>query len=350
MADDDADNQFGCAACTDAHAEWLSGARTGDLFVMKRLHGATNNPSALLTLRAPGVSSAGHSACHWVAAGGHIACLRWLLSLPEAGTLVCLRNNGHSTPLHSAAANGHAACVEALLAAGADATAQDAAGDTPFACAASRGYEAAAQPLAPYAPPHAFLQLGVGKNRVGRLVFELDEAKAPRACANFLGLCEGFRARARAPGALYGRDGELGPSTSVHFGYRGSSFHRLLPGQVRSRGHVHVRGCGRGLGHVVPFACAHPARRTTARRRLHFLDPMLRPVHSQVLHGGRLSGGDLSIFGPRFNDELQALRTPQSGRGLLCMANSGPDTNASQVGIPRRRSDAHAHAHAYAHA
>ena len=39
------------------------------------------------------------------------------------------------------------------------------------------------------------------------------------------------------------------------------------------------------------------------------------------------------MFGASFNDEPEGLRKDQASRGLLCMANSGPDTNASQFYI-----------------
>jgi cyclophilin family peptidyl-prolyl cis-trans isomerase len=265
-------------------ASWLAAARSGDLFTLKALHASAADAAALCAVRSPGVSSAGHTACHWLSGGGHAACLQWLLSLPGARALSEAVNNGGSTPLHSAAANGHATCLQLLLQAGADPSAPDSCGDTPFACAASRAHEAAARILAAHAPPHAFLHLSVGGRRAGALIFALDEAVAPRACANFLGLCDGFRARQRVPGALYGRDGTLaGASTSIFYGYRGSSFHRLLPGQV--------------------------------------------------LQGGRLAAGDRSIFGESFSDEPSGLAVPQDGRGLLCMANSGADSNACQFYI-----------------
>ncbi|EOD15640.1 cyclophilin type peptidyl-prolyl cis-trans isomerase, partial [Emiliania huxleyi CCMP1516] len=58
-----------------------------------------------------------------------------------------------------------------------------------------------------------------------------------------------------------------------------------------------------------------------------------RLLPGQLLHGGRIAGGDASVFGASFNDEPEGLRKDQASRGLLCMANSGPDTNASQFYI-----------------
>lgn len=165
--------------------------------------------------RAPGASSAGHSAVHWAAAGGHAAAIGWLLSLPEVD--MNAQNNGGSVPLHSACANGHAAIVRLLCAAGADASVRDTNAQTPFDVAAARGHGAAAAAL-PAASrgrvPHAYLRLSVAGASVGTLIFALDEHVAPRACANFLGLAEGIGGR----------------------GYRGGRFHRLLPGQIMQGG------------------------------------------------------------------------------------------------------------------
>ena len=152
-------------------SEWLAAARSGDAFTLKKLYSAADSDSAraaLCSARSTGVSASGHTAFHWAAAGGHEACLRWLLALPGAANHASAANHGGSTPLHSAAANGHASCVAALLAAGLDPVAVDSTGDQPFACAASRAHEAAARALAPRAPPHAFLLLSIGGRRVGR--------------------------------------------------------------------------------------------------------------------------------------------------------------------------------------
>ena len=217
---------------------WLAAAKAGDLYTLKELHANSSSPKRLLAHQTPGVSANGHTAGHWLAANGHSVCLNWLLAQSDSSIVKCT-NHGGSTPLHSAAANGHSACVQLLLNSGANPNACDTNGDTAFACAASRVLDAAARPLAAHAPPHAYLRLSIGGSRAGVLVFALDETSAPRACANFLGLCEGFRVSARKPGALYGRDGKVGSATSSIFvGYRGTTFHRLLPGQVLHGGRL----------------------------------------------------------------------------------------------------------------
>jgi cyclophilin family peptidyl-prolyl cis-trans isomerase len=173
----------------------------------------------LCRARVPGTSSAGHSALHWAAAGGHAAAVGWLLGLQEVE--VNAQNNGCSVPLHSACANGHAAIVRLLCAAGGDASINDTNAQSPFDVAAARGHEAAAAALPASIRgrvPHTYLRLSVAGAPVGDLIFALDEHKAPRACANFLALAEGIGGR----------------------GYRGGRFHRLLPGQVLQGGKLGV--------------------------------------------------------------------------------------------------------------
>ena len=274
----------------EAHAEFLAAAREGDLFRMKQIHdsmsGSCNIQPGHVRTRAlvNSADAAGETACHSLAGGGHVACLRWLLALPHTTEqLASAKDAVGATPLHTAAARGHSSCVSALLDAGADAVAADLNGQTAFARAAAGSHAESARLLADGAPPYAFLQLSINGRRGGSLILELFENAAPRACANFIGLCEGFRARSRVAGALYGRDGGLAPTATSYIGYRGTSFHRLLAGQL--------------------------------------------------IQGGRLACGDVSIFGGRFEDESGGVHTRQAERGRLCLANAGPDTNACQFYI-----------------
>ena len=57
-----------------------------------------------------------------------------------------------------------------------------------------------------------------------------------------------------------------------------------------------------------------------------------RLLPGQTLQGGQFKGGQYkgSIFGAPFADERAGLGVRQDRRGLLCMANSGPNTNGSQ--------------------
>ena len=128
------------AAAVDPSAapdvQWFQAAKVGDLSSLKRLHAAD---AALLCKAGRGI---GHTALHWAAAAGHLACCSWLL---EQGTPVDVRNAGESTPLHSAAGSGQLEVVHELLRRGADAKAQDDSGVTAADLAQSRGHATVAE-------------------------------------------------------------------------------------------------------------------------------------------------------------------------------------------------------------
>ena len=128
------------AAAVDPSAapdvQWFQAAKAGDLSSLKRLHAAD---AALLGKAGRGI---GHTALHWAAAAGHLACSTWLL---EQGTPVDVRNAGESTPLHSAAGSGQLEVVQELLRRGADAKAQDDSGVTADDLATSRGHATVAE-------------------------------------------------------------------------------------------------------------------------------------------------------------------------------------------------------------
>jgi cyclophilin family peptidyl-prolyl cis-trans isomerase len=119
--------------------------------------------------------------------------------------------------------------------------------------------------------PRVFLELSLGGRLLGRMVFELATDVAPRTCENFRALCTGERG--------------VSPSSRVALHFKGSAFHRVIPGFMAQGGDF-TRGDG--------------------------------------------TGGE-SIYGPRFSDENFKLK--HTSGGLLSMANAGANTNGSQFFI-----------------
>lgn len=97
----------------------------------------------LLWYRGQGTSYGfvGHTALHYCAAKGHVACLRTLLL---AGSQVNAKNRGGSSVLHSAAMNDSVECARILIAAGANPRMGDQDGELPEDAGRRRGKIAAA--------------------------------------------------------------------------------------------------------------------------------------------------------------------------------------------------------------
>ncbi|PWZ19120.1 Peptidyl-prolyl cis-trans isomerase CYP40 [Zea mays] len=138
-----------------------------------------------------------------------------------------------------------------------------------------RGAEQAPEAAAEVKNPRCFMDVTIGGEMEGRIVVELYASVVPRTAENFRALCTGEKGIGAASGK------------PLHF--KGSCFHRVIKGFMIQGGD------------------------TTA---------------------GDGTGGE-SIYGSKFEDENFVLKHER--KGMLSMANSGPNTNGSQFFITTTR-------------
>ncbi|KAL5992672.1 Peptidyl-prolyl cis-trans isomerase cyp40 [Asimina triloba] len=156
--------------------------------------------------------------------------------------------------------------------------------------------------------PRCFLDIGIGGELEGRIVVELYSDVVPKTAENFRALCTGEKGIGPATGVPLHFKVSISPSLSSSFNH----LDFLLFFSFSDLGFLD--GLGKGV-------CFH------------------RIIKGFMIQGGDISAGDgtggESIYGSKFDDENFELKHER--KGMLSMANSGPNTNGSQFFITTTR-------------
>ncbi|KAH7517940.1 hypothetical protein FEM48_Zijuj09G0117600 [Ziziphus jujuba var. spinosa] len=154
--------------------------------------------------------------------------------------------------------------------------------------------------------PRCYLDISIGEELEGRIVVELYNDVVPKTAENFRALCTG----------------EMGvaPNTGVPLHYKVLSLSLSL--------YIYI--------YIISWLLDY----LMARLFLGILGVRFhRVIKGFMVQGGDISAGDgtggESIYGLKFEDENFELKHER--KGMLSMANSGPDTNGSQFFITTTR-------------
>ncbi|KAH8021032.1 hypothetical protein HPB51_011811 [Rhipicephalus microplus] len=148
--------------------------------------------------------------------------------------------------------------------------------------------------------PKVYFDMTADGVKLGRIVMELRADVVPKTAENFRALCTGEKG----------------------FGYKGSVFHRVIPGFMCQGGDFTCDDDIRGSTIYCVVEC-------TGKKGVDYsVFPMFVPDYlTGDIPRGHGTGGK-SIYGTKFDDENFQLK--HTGPGILSMANSGKNTNGSQ--------------------